>query len=259
MSNQTLKLPKEYVEKIKEELLKRGFWERSLPHALWSLTDGENHALFYASGTLLLQGKESRRLKEFILSLVSFHGNIRVGCDESGKGDVFGPLVLCCAVIKPQYYKKVLELNYRDCKRMRDEEVIRKAKEFEEFGEFLCKVVEPLDLNQLYQEEKNINRILDRLYGELLKELREKYPKAEFCIDAYSKKNPFGAWVVFEHKGEENLAVAVASVLARAKFLRWLREKGLPKGSSPESLALARKLYQEEKERAKSLLKTFFL
>ncbi len=259
MSHQTLRLPKEYWDKVKEELLKRGFWERMLPNSLWSLTDGENHALFYASGTLLLQGKKSKQLKDLILSLISFHEKIMVGCDESGKGDVFGPLVLCCAIIKPQYYKRVLELNYRDCKKMKDEEVIKKAKDFESFGEFLCKVVEPLDLNRLYQEEKNLNRILDRLYGELLKDLKERYPKAEFYIDAYSKRNPFGMEVIFEHKGEENIAVAVASVLARAKFLQWLWEKKLPKGSSLESLTLARRLYQEDKERAKSLLKTFFL
>ncbi|MFN7064704.1 MAG: ribonuclease HIII [Aquificaceae bacterium] len=259
MSNQTIKIPKERAQAIKQELIKAGFRERALPNALWSLTDGENHVLFYSSGTLLLQGKESGRLKDLILSLLPSYERIMVGCDESGKGDVFGPLVLCCAVIKPEYYKKVLELNYRDCKMMKDEEVLKKAKEFMAFGEFICKLVEPLELNKLYEQEGNLNRILDGLYKNLLKGLREKYPKEEFYIDAYAKRNPFGRDVVFEHKGEENIAVAVASVLARSKFLQWLRERNLPKGSSIEALSLAKKVYQEDREKAKKLLKVFFL
>ncbi len=257
--NKTLKLPKELAEKVKAWLMEKGFWEISLPNALYSLTDGETNIAFYPSGTMLLQGKRSKEIKDQILSLIEPLGKISIGCDESGKGDVFGPLVVCCALIKPDYYKKVLGLNYRDCKKMKDEEVLRKAKSFMDFGEFKCKILEPLELNLLYEKVGNLNRILDHLYGSLIKELREKYPKEEILIDAYSPKNPFGGNVIFQHKGEENLAVAVASVLARAEFLKWINSKGLPKGSSQESLLLAQRIFAEDRERAKSLLKTFFL
>ncbi len=259
MTNLTVKVPKEDSDRLKVELLNRGFYEISSPNTLWSLSNGQTYIHFYPSGTLLLQGKGTQELREFILSLLTPSEKILVGCDESGKGDVFGPLVLCCAIIRPEYYKRVLELNLRDCKKMRDEEVIKKAKAFESFGEFICRVVEPVELNQMYEEIKNLNRILDRLYLEILREIKKAYPTAEVFVDAYSKRSPFGKGVVFEHKGEENVAVATASVLARARFLEWLRDKGLPKGSSLESLALARDIYRRYKEKAKSMVKVFFL
>lgn len=239
--------------------MEMGFWKISLPNALWSFTNGEVNVVFYPSGTLLLQGKRSKELKENILHLIKPSERIAIGCDESGKGDVFGPLVVCCAVIKPEYFNRILELNYRDCKRMRDEEVLKKAEAFKEFGEFKCRILEPLELNLLYEEIGNLNRILDTLYRDFIKELKEKYPFGDFFIDAYSQKNPFGEGVIFEHKGEERLPVAVASCLARGEFLKWLSSRGLPKGSSPESLALAKKIYKEDKEKAKRLLKVFFL
>ncbi|MDW8066248.1 MAG: ribonuclease HIII [Aquificaceae bacterium] len=259
MTNITLKIPKEEFQKVKQELTDMGFFEREEVNTLWSLTDGQTYAKLYPSGTLLLQGKDVERLRGHILSFLSLPNKVIVGCDESGKGDIFGPLVVCCAVIKPEYYKKVLELNFRDCKKMKDQEVIRKAKAYESFGEFKCITVQPYELNKMHEEMGNINRILDKLYKELLEEFKKKHPSAEFMIDAYSKRNPFGGWVIFEHKGEENPSVAVASVLARAKFLEWLKAHNLPKGSSSDSLSIAMDIYIRKPESAKKILKTFFL
>ncbi|MDW8032934.1 MAG: ribonuclease HIII [Aquificaceae bacterium] len=259
MSSLSIRVPREDFENLKFELLGLGFCEREVLGALWSLSDGNTHLVLYPSGTLLLQGKYKEDIKELIFSRLKVPQRVMVGCDESGKGDVFGPLLLCCAVIKPEYYRKVLELNPRDCKKMKDEEVVEKAKALRSFCELRCRCVEPLELNLMWEQVGNLNRVLDKLYGEILKELEESYPSADFFVDAYSARNPFGGRVVFKPKGEENLSVAVASVLARAGFLEWLDAQGLPKGSSPDSLSLARALYQKDPEGAKKLLKTFFL
>ncbi len=259
MTNLTLRVAPEKAKELKKELLRMGFHEMEDPNLLWFLTDGETFLRLYPSGTLLIQGKDAQNLKELILSFIEVPSLITVGCDESGKGDVFGPLVLCCAVIKPDYYKRVLSLNMRDCKKMKDDQVLKKAQIFKSFGEFRCKLVEPASLNELYQKVGNLNRILDGLYMELLEELLKKYPHGSFSVDAYSKISPFDRRVSFKHKGEEDLAVATASVLARAEFLNWLKKRELPKGSSPEVMELARKLYRQDKERAKDMIKTFFL
>jgi len=50
------------------------------------------------------------------LALVQAEG-VLVGCDEAGKGDVFGPLVVCCALIRPENFHKVLELAPKDSKK----------------------------------------------------------------------------------------------------------------------------------------------
>lgn len=259
MTNLTLRLKPQEAEKIKKLLLSKGFYEVKSSDLVWLLTDGERSLRLYPSGTLLIQGKGSELVKDMALSMVEVPSSVEVGCDESGKGDVFGPLVLCCAVIKPEYYKKVISLNLRDCKKMKDEEVLNKAKSFMSFGEYRCILLEPSELNELYQKVGNLNRILDGLYQDLLKEFFKKYPSASFFVDAYSKKNPFGGKVNFMHKGEENIAVATASVLARAKFLQWLKAKGLPKGAPQKVMELARRLYKQNEEEAKKTLKVFFL
>ncbi len=259
MSNLTLRLDKRDWDRVRALLEKLGFKGLPKDYVVWYLTDGSNHATLYFSGTLLIQGKRAKEVKDLILSSLDPSENVSVGCDESGKGDVFGPLVLCCAVIKPEYYKKVLSLNMKDCKRLSDEAVLKKAEVFSSFGEFKCRLVEPKELNELYERKKNLNRILDELYVGLLEEFLKRYPEGKFSVDAYSSRSPFDSRVSFIHKGEEELAVATASVLARAEFLKWLKDRGLPKGSSKEAMALARKIYRENKERAKESLKLFFL
>ncbi|MCX8060904.1 MAG: ribonuclease HIII [Aquificaceae bacterium] len=259
MSGLTLKVPEELQEALLQELLSVGFRKREVPGTKWSVSKEGVHLLLYPSGTLLLQGKGAPLFKDFLLSKVGLPQRCSVGCDESGKGDVFGPLVLCCALLRPDYYAKVLELNLKDCKRIKDEEVLRKADLYSSFGEHTCKVVEPQELNAMHRQVGNLNRLLDRLYGELLEPLRAEHPFADFFVDAYSSKNPFGDWVVFEPGGEKRLPVAVASVLARAEFLKWLKKRQLPKGSSPEVMTLARELHRKDPVESAKLLKTFFL
>ncbi len=257
--NATLKLPSKEQERIKKLLLEEGFEEVQAKDALWALRKEGVKVVLYPSGTLLLQGKGAEETKDRLLELIQPVKEVVVGCDESGKGDVFGPLVLCCAVAKPEHYKKVLALNIRDCKRMSDEEVVKKFSQLKEFLDFRHILVEPSELNELYERHGNLNRILHLLYGELLGRLLKEHPEAEFRIDAYAKRSPFPRNVIFEPEGEKDPMVASASVCARALFLEWLRDRNLPKGSSREVMELARRLYRKYPEEAKRLLKTFFL
>jgi len=111
-----------------------------------------------------------------------------------------------------------------------------------------------LELNRLHREGKNLNRILDWAYRELIKEILSKEPYAKITVDAYSHRNPFGSLVSFEPKAEEKVEVACASMKARAEFLRWLEKHNLPKGASKEVMELARKMKDRER-----YLKAFFL
>ncbi|MCS7307290.1 MAG: ribonuclease HIII [Aquificaceae bacterium] len=257
--NYALRVERGDQQKVKEKLLSLGFELLESKDCLWHLRSRSAVVKMYPSGSILIQGKDAFKVKELVLSTLEVPDFVSVGCDESGKGDVFGPLVLCCAVIKPEYYRKVLELNIKDCKKMEDNQVLEKAKAFKSFGDFACKLVEPFVLNSIYEDTPNLNRVMDGLYGELLKALKERYPSAKFFVDAYSSRNPFLNEVVFETKGERILSVAVASVLARAEFLSWLTERRLPKGSSGDSMSLAKRLYEKNPQQAKKLLKVFFL
>ena len=85
MTNLTLKVPKEDVEKLRTELLNRGFYEISSPNTLWSLSNGQAYVHLYPSGTLLLQGKGTQELKEFILSLLTPSEKKRATTVSAGK------------------------------------------------------------------------------------------------------------------------------------------------------------------------------
>ncbi len=249
----SMKLPKEYLDRAVELLLKKGFQKREIANAYASLTDGKTYINLYPSGSVLIQGNYPESLKEELLTLVQVDG-ILVGCDEAGKGDVFGPLVVCCALIRAENFQKVLELAPKDSKRMNDQELFKKLPRLEKLAEFYCKVLEPLELNRLYEEEKNLNRILDLAYRELIEKILFKEPSAKITVDAYSKNNPFGNLVSFEHKSEQKIEVACASMKARAEFLKWLQKYNLPKGASKQAMELARKVNNKQK-----YLKTFFL
>lgn len=254
--NVSLRLPEDYYEQVRIRLKGMSFQERAVPHALWSVCKEGTCVTLYPSGTLLLQGKESRYLADLILSLIKIPQNVIIGCDESGKGDVFGPLVVCCVVIFPSSYKKVLSITPKDSKLLEDEELCKKVESLSELVDARYVIYEPELLNQLYERFKNLNRILDKAYGELIKGLEYN---VEIRIDAYSSRNPFGSTVIFEPKGERDIAVSVASMFARAKFLECLKQHNLPKGASKLVMKVAKEMFQKDPNKAKKLLKTFFL
>ena len=46
------------------------------------------------------------------------------GSDESGKGDYFGPLVVCCAYSDERLADAMAEMGVKDCKQMSDKAVL---------------------------------------------------------------------------------------------------------------------------------------
>ena len=252
----SLKLPKEYWNSALDLLLSKGFYKRDVSNAFLSLTDGNNFINFYSSGVLLIQGKDAQILKEEILKLVKLE-RVVVGCDEAGKGDVFGPLVLCCCILKPENFEKVLSLSPKDSKKIKDEELFRKIQALENLVEFRCIFLSPKELNQIYKEKPNLNRILDWGYLRLIKEVLKEYPDAKITVDAYSHRNPFGSLASFEHKAEEKVEVACASMKARYEFLKWLKAHNLPKGASLEVMQMARRMLNQKNY--EDFVKAFFL
>ncbi len=264
--NYSLRIPHSQVDEVFNLLYSAGLKSRDVQHSLWSFEGEGVYITMYSSGILLIQGVHARDWVDRILEKLRTPEGPVAGCDEAGKGDIFGPLVLCCAVIPPENYLDVLKLAPKDSKKMKDEVIIKKARMLKELVRSKCVVIMPERFNQLYKSYRNINRLMDDAYRKLIERIDEEFSPSSIVVDGYSAINPFqgNKKVRFIAKGESEVEVSVASILARAKFLEKLKklkeETGLeiPKSGDVSAKRLALKLLKEDPQLANRLIKTSF-
>jgi ribonuclease HIII len=187
-----------------------------------------------------------------------------IGTDESGKGDYFGPLVVA-GVFVPEEQEKVLrELGVKDSKTLSDSRVQEYAELLKKGYKHSLVVIGPEKYNELYTKLRNLNKILawahSRAIENILEEVRcslaitDQFGDKVFVLNALMKKGR-NIELIQRPKGEEDLAVAAASILARAEFLRRLyflsKDVGfeLPKGSSPRAEEAGVKLVRLQGEK----------
>jgi ribonuclease HIII len=171
-----------------------------------------------------------------------------IGIDESGKGDYFGPLVIAAVHVTPRIEEDLLALNVRDSKKISDGMI----KTLEVDIKTLCRhsviAIGPERYNELYAKIRNLNRLLAWGHAKALETLLEQVPCARAISDQFGDERLIlnalqekGRLITLEqrHKGEEDIAVAAASIVARAEFVRRLGRLAaqwgvpLPKGASP--------------------------
>ncbi len=184
-----------------------------------------------------------------------------IGVDESGKGDYFGPLVIAGVLVDDKSTAKLENLKIRDSKLISDNRVKVLAKEILKYTVSSVVVILPEKYNELHAKMKNLNKMLAWGHARVIEDLLEKrtdcnrvisdkFGKDSFIKSALMEKGKT-AELLFETKAEKYFAVAAASVLARAVFLKELEELSktigfiLPKGASKEAESGAEKLYRE--------------
>jgi ribonuclease HIII len=171
-----------------------------------------------------------------------------IGTDESGKGDFFGPLVIA-GFFLPEGQEEVLrELGVKDCKRLSDNRVMEIAALLRKGYIHSVVAIGPERYNELYQRLKNLNRLLAWGHARVMENILERVNCAEALTDQFGDekfvreallKKGKNINLVQRTRAEEDLAVAAASILARAEFLYRLKKLSeevgleLPKGASP--------------------------
>lgn len=188
-----------------------------------------------------------------------------IGIDESGKGDYFGPLVIAGVYLKTGQVPAVLQLGVRDSKNLTDARILQIAPKIADQVLFSVVAIGPKRYNELYEKMKNLNRLLAWGHARVLENLLEQVPCARalsdqfgderFILGALMKK---GQQIRLEQRprAESDPAVASASILARAEFLKRLAqlsqqvELPLPKGASKSVEEAARKLAQRDGKEA---------
>jgi len=172
----------------------------------------------------------------------------RIGSDESGKGDFFGPLVIA-AFFMPEGQEAVLrELGVKDSKRTSDARVLEIAETLKKNYPFHSVVtIGPEKYNELYGKLRNLNRLLAWGHARAIENILERVPAGKAVTDQFGDerfvrsallKKGREIELVQMPRAEEDPAVAAASILARAEFLTRLhflsKDAGveLPKGAS---------------------------
>ena len=171
-----------------------------------------------------------------------------IGIDESGKGDYFGPLVIAAVHVTPRIAEDLLALNVRDSKKCSDSVIRTLAQDVKTLCRHSIVAIGPERYNQLYNKIRNLNRLLAWGHAKALETLLEQVPSERAISDQFGDERLIlnalqekGRKIVLEqrHRGEEDVAVAAASIVARDEFVRRLgrlaAEFGvpLPKGASP--------------------------
>lgn len=184
-----------------------------------------------------------------------------IGTDESGKGDYFGPLVSAGVYVDEATAKDLILYGVRDSKTIADNKILEISREIIKIshGRFSIIEISPERYNDLYdqfkKEKKNLNTLLAWGHAKALEEILSKvdcevaiadqFADEKFILGKLQEKGK-KLKLLQMHKAEQNIAVAAASILARARFLEKLNKLSdeyntdLPKGASGTVIEKAR-------------------
>lgn len=251
MSQQTisLKLTQEEVDSLKYILEKKGWKEEGINNeyvALRMKNDKGSVCTLYTSMKVVFQGSEDfEELIKLVKDRAEDNDEMKVpvevvphiGVDEVGKGDYFGPLVVVACFVNSQFLQDTELLGIGDSKKISDNRIRDIYQEIKDYPYYYVSIVKPEEYNEQIKELKNVSILLAKQHSKViemgLNDLAEKDIECkEVVIDQFSSKKsrvidelgPLGKKIKFVqfHKGESDIAVACASVIARAIFLREL-------------------------------------
>jgi ribonuclease HIII len=215
----------------------------------------------YTSGKLVVQGKNTPEFMEFylepeILKQFSYtYQNLeidttpRIGVDEAGKGDFFGPLCVAGVQAGGDAIHELKKIGVKDSKTMSDPVILKMGNKIRNICDYSVLILKPHKYNELYNNFKNLNHLLAWGHATTIENLVKKtgcnkaiidqFASDHVVINALSKKD-VEVDLTQRTKGEEDLVVAAASILARQAFLEGLSELSrefeinLPKGASDQ-------------------------
>ena len=198
----------------------------------------------------------------------------RIGIDESGKGDYFGPLVIAAVFVDTTTQGELTLMQVRDSKKISDGRILDMAPDIRLICPHSIIAIGPQRYNELYAKIRNLNRLLAWGHAKALETLLDKVSCGRAVADQFGDERLIlnalqekGRTIVLEqrHKAEADLAVAAASILARAEFLLRLKHLSdeigttLPKGASPAVKLAGRMIVKRHgEERLGSVAKLHF-
>ena len=235
--------------KLRALLEKRGYRFEVKPYTLYAASGEKVSVAVYEKGPkIVVQGKGVEDFITFLLEpeilgvaelgyedvlnpeMFSPH----IGVDESGKGDLFGPLVVAGAYVDSSMAKALQSMGVMDSKRIgSDARISALAAQMRQAGVIHEVIVmSPARYNELYTSFGNLNRLLAWGHAKVIEQLLERVPGCPRALsDQFANPKVLqkalqerGRSIILEQrtKAESDPAVAAASIFAREKFVSWL-------------------------------------
>ncbi len=267
-------LDKEKIAQLRAYLQERGYAFKEVKFGYFGASANNVNITCYTNGRLLVQGKGTADFVRYylepeLLREVRFgyeyllqegvSGEERIGVDESGKGDYFGPLVIAGLYANKANLKDLYDLRVTESKRISDQRALK-------LTPILCSkfnnsvvVIGPEKYNMLYDKMNNLNRILAWGHARVVENLLAKVNCKRVIVDQFADKSAVrnalmkkGRRIELEqrHRAEADIVVAAASVVARGKFLARLQRLSeqfkieLPKGASDKVVETGRRFIE---------------
>jgi ribonuclease HIII len=262
--------------KLRSDLVEQGFEITTPAHTVFSALKKGVSCTLYKSGKLTVQGKgmgdfitfylEPEILQSVAFSYpeVSVSMTARIGIDESGKGDFFGPLCIAGVQADEAKIKELLSLGVRDSKQIADKAIRILSAKIKKSCSHTIIFISPKKYNELYANFQNLNKLLGWGHATAIAELVSKTGCTTVVIDQFAsehvvlsaiKQKKLPKEIVLDltqrHRAEADPVVAAASILARAAFLEGLEhlskqfELEIPKGASSQVVKIGKQLVRK--------------
>jgi ribonuclease HIII len=270
LTSYTCKLTDGQAKALLAWLRGHGFEFRDVPYARFAATKEKVNVVFYESGKLVVQGKGTQEFVEFVLepqilgeARLGYEAMLdptilqpRLGIDESGKGDFFGPLCVAGVYVNESVIEGWKDLGVRDSKNISSDRKIAELADAIRKTPGCVLAVVPIGneaYNRLYAKFGNVNAMLAWGHARVIENLLlQRHRMNPLPVRAISDQFASNKAVVSKalmslgrdlelvqrHKAESDLAVAAASILARNEFVRRLSDlekqygMAFPKGAS---------------------------
>lgn len=271
----TRKLSDDEADKLENWCKGRGWGENEVAYARFAFKGPKINLVFYNSGKLVIQGKMTQDFVQDVLEpeiiLVAELGYEEVhhpewfeahaGMDESGKGDLFGPVICATVIADGDMVRSWMDAGIKDSKKIADGQIVRLEKVILKtkgvvVEKSFCGMGKYNEL--MSRPRANLNKLIAWLHAKALEKALDKRHVPWGMLDQFSKqplvqkqlkRKDFD--LKMETKAESDPVVAAASVIARAEYLRQLRKlstgfgEELLKGAGAATKAQGQKLVEQ--------------
>lgn len=206
---------------------------------------------FYRTNVVLFQGSGSTKeylywAKQYNLPLedikesptTNYSELSVIGTDEVGTGDYFGPVVVCATYVSNENIEKLRLMGVKDSKMLTDSQIIPLSLKIAQFIPYSIIYLDAEKLNLLSKKEYNLNFVKAYLHNKSIYSILKKHPEVKYdaiLIDEFTPREKYLDYLkntqnVIENittikRGEQaHIAIAAASILARAAFLKEIQK-----------------------------------